>query len=76
MATVEELEAQLTAYHGQIKALRAKKREVSAQLDGALIRKAMADKLAAMSDPERAALAQMLTADGIAPRSAVGTPGV
>ena len=75
MATVEELEAQLTQYHAQLKALKAKKREVSAQLDAALVSKAAHDKLAAMSDAERMALAQTLSAMGVAPASAVGTPG-
>lgn len=73
--SIAELEAMLTDLHTERKALAARKREVARVLDAKLIEQAAHEKLAAMSDTERAALRQALDAEGIASDEAFGTPG-
>jgi len=73
--TVAGLEEALTLLHGEIKALRAQKRAISKALDRHAIEAEAARKLAALSDPERAALRRLLAPEGIASEAAVGTPG-
>ena len=75
MSTREELNAQLTRLHGEVKAVQAKKRDVAKQLDalGAV------DEAQAILDsvgPEtRKRLAQQLGASGFDNGASVGTPG-
>lgn len=73
--SIAELEAMLTDLHTERKALVARKRDVARVLDAKLVEQAAHDKLAAMSDTERAALRQALNVEGIASSAAVGTPG-
>jgi multidrug resistance efflux pump len=72
---VDALEAELTTLHAQHKAIKARKREIGARLEAARAAAAAAATVAAMSPAERAAVAQMLGAAGIASAEGVGTPG-
>jgi hypothetical protein len=71
----EKLDAQLTKLEKQHEAIKAVKREISSRLSMLHAQAEAERKLAAMSDTEKAALAQLLGAEGIAPGSGVGTPG-
>ncbi len=73
--SVAELEQQLTAAHEQMKAAKAKKREVAKRLDAAYAAAAAQRKVDAMSPTERQAVAQLLGPDGIGSVAKVGTPG-
>jgi len=73
--TPAALEAALTTLHGEIKALRAQKRAISKVLDRHAVDAEAFRKLAALSDPERAALRRLLGPEGIASEAVVGTPG-
>jgi len=71
--TTEQLEAEQTDLHGAAKQLKARRRAVAAELDQRRVKEEALRKLAAMSDPERAALAQLLGPRGIASGEAHGT---
>lgn len=60
--SIEELEAELTRLHNEQKELSAQKKQVAASLDAKLIERAALEKLAALSEPERAALQKALNA--------------
>ena len=74
-ATIATLEAELTALHAERKRLKAKHREIAVQLDRLRVEAEAARKVAAMSPGERAAIAQVLGAQGIGASATVGTPG-
>jgi hypothetical protein len=72
IAQLEELQRDL---HLQMKEIRKRKRIVSVALQTRAMEAEAVRKLKAMSAPELAALAKVIGAQGIAPTSAVGTPG-
>ena len=63
--SVEELEAEKRSVAEQVEALMARKRELARAIDARLTEEAVQRKLNAMTDTERAALAQMVAARGI-----------
>ncbi|MGH9158188.1 MAG: hypothetical protein ACRD1K_20660 [Acidimicrobiales bacterium] len=73
--TVKQLEAAMTKLENQHVELKQAKRAASAALQAKQTAAEVRRKLAAMSDAERAALAQAIGAVGIEGGSAVGTPG-
>lgn len=75
MSTREELNTRLTQLHNEVKAVQAKKREVSKQLDAlGAVDEAQAI-LDSVSPETKKRLAQQLSASGFANGSSVGTPG-
>lgn len=73
--SVEQLQAQLDRLNAERDALKEQIRRISPVLDAKLARTGAERKLAAMSDSERTALAQLLRTAGISSGEAVGTPG-
>ncbi len=72
---VEELQAELARIAEARAALRTEALAVHAALDRAQARQAAAATMAGLSDVEKAALAQMILAQGIESGEAVGVPG-
>ena len=72
LMTTEQLEAEQTRLHGEAKQLKGRRRAVAVELDRRRVKEEALRKLAAMSDPERAALAQLLGPKGIASGEAHG----
>lgn len=73
--SVEQLQAQLDRLNAERDALKEQIRRITPVLDAKQAQAAAGRKLAAMSDSERAALAQLLRTEGIPSGEAVGTPG-
>lgn len=73
--TAEELESRYQEIEGERAALQVEAREVRAEIDRRAAEAEAVRKLATMSDPEKAALMQMLEAQGIQSAEAFGTPG-
>lgn len=74
-AELAQLDAENEALSAERAGIQARQRELVARRDkvsAALDAKRLA---ATLSDPQKAALAQHIKAEGIAPTSAVGTPG-
>ena len=73
--SLEELEALNQELMAEKESIRERQREVAAAMDA---RQAEADAsrlMESMSEPQKAALAQVVKAEGIKPASKVGTPG-
>lgn len=64
----KKLEAEKEEIHEQLRA-------ISRAIEGKQAEKAIADKIAGMSDSEKKAMAQALQAEGIKSGEKVGTPG-
>lgn len=60
--SIEQLEAELTRLHDAQKELRDEKKQVAAVLDYKLIERAALEKLAGLSEAERAVLQKALSA--------------
>jgi L,D-peptidoglycan transpeptidase YkuD (ErfK/YbiS/YcfS/YnhG family) len=73
--SIEQLEELQRDLHLQMKEIRTRKRIVSVALQTRAMEAEAVRKVTAMSEPERAVLAKVIGAAGIAPTSAVGTPG-
>lgn len=73
--SVAELEQELATTNAQRDALAKKAKALAEALDVARATEQAQAKLAKMSDTERAALAQMLSAQGVASGEKFGTPG-
>jgi hypothetical protein len=71
----EELEAHYQELDGQRAAIQAEARLVRAEIDQRVAAAEAARKLASMSDREKAALIQMLEAQGIESAEGFGSPG-
>ena len=63
--TIEQLEAELTRLHDEHKHVRAEKRTVAAALEAKLATRSARQKLAALSEAERAALLEELAREKI-----------
>jgi cob(I)alamin adenosyltransferase len=74
--SIERLEHEQTKLHGQAKEIIAKRREVAALLDAARSLAEAERKIAALSDPEKARLLQVLQAEGIGSDEDVSAPGI
>ena len=72
--TVEELQAQKLQIDEQIQALQITKREIAAAEDAKLVRENALRKAATMTDAEKAALVQVIAAEGIPAEGGVGVP--
>jgi hypothetical protein len=73
--SIKRLEGKLQDLTEKRAALKAEAQEVHAALDRAQAAQAAEERVASMSDVERAALAQAIAANGIESGEAVGTPG-
>lgn len=73
--SVDDLEKFIQGTDEEIQELRNLKREAHAVLDVRNAETAARSRLETMSDPERAALAQILEAEGIDTEEVVGEPG-
>lgn len=73
--STEDLEALRHDLRQEHAGLRERQRAVAAVLDSRYAAEEAQRKVAAMNDTERAALAQALTAEGIASAEAMGEPG-
>lgn len=73
--SVDELEKFIQARDEEVQALRDVKAVAHDILDRKNAEEAAMQKLATMSEPERAALLQVMQAEGIASEEAHGTPG-
>lgn len=72
--SVEELQARKLQIDEQIQALQATKREIAAAEDAQLVRENALRKAATMTDAEKAALVQVIAAEGIPSDTQVGIP--
>lgn len=72
--TVEELQAQKLVIDEQIQALYATKRAIAAAEDAKLVRENALRKAATLTDQEKAALVQVIAAEGIPAEGGVGIP--
>lgn len=72
--SVEELQAQKILIDEQINALYAEKRAIAALEDAKLVRENAIRKAAPLTDQEKAALVQVIAAEGIPSEAQVGTP--
>lgn len=72
--TVEELQAQKLQIDEQIQALQATKRELAAAENTKLVRENALRKAATLTDQEKAALVQVIAAEGIPSDTQVGIP--
>ena len=73
--SMAELEAENRKLMAQKAAIQEKQRQVNAAQDQLAAQERAAALAEGLSDPEKAALRQALGPEGIAPESAVGTPG-
>jgi len=73
--TTEQLQEMQCVLHGDMKAVKAQKKRVDAEIQQRAIQDEAARKLRRMSPAERAAAAQLLGASGISSGESVGTPG-
>lgn len=73
--TIEQLQAEQTALYEAMKACKAKKRAIDAELDRRAADEEVTTALTKMSPEARAHLVQKIGAAGIPPQAAVGTPG-
>lgn len=71
----DELLKESTRLDGEIEKLRDEKRKVAREIEGRALTADAERKVAGLSDPERAALAQAIKTVPIPDTSAVGTPG-
>lgn len=72
--TVEELQAQKLQIDEQIQALYATKREIAVAENTMLVRENALRKAATLTDQEKAALVQVIAAEGIPAEGGVGVP--
>lgn len=72
--SVEELQAQKLLIDEQINALYAEKRAIAALEDAKLVRENAIRKAATLTDQEKAALVQVIAAEGIPSDTQVGVP--
>lgn len=72
--TVEELQAQKLQIDAQIEALQATKREIAVAENTMLVRENALRKAATLTDQEKAALVQVIAAEGIPAEGGVGVP--
>ena len=73
--TTNQLLADKRKLHEQIVGLKEQQREIAAVLDGRGVLIAAENKVASMSDPQKAALRQVLGVEGIPSEEKVGTAG-
>ncbi len=72
--SVAELQAQKLLIDEQINALYAEKRAIAALEDAKLVRENAIRKAATLTDQEKAALVQVIAAEGIPSETQVGVP--
>ncbi len=70
--SADDIEAELQSLSVQKDEIRDRQRALTAALDSKRGQEDAERRVAALSDPEKAALAQVLKAEGVKPRSAVG----
>lgn len=74
--SIGKLEQEQTKLHGQAKVIAAQRKEVAELLDAARSLLEAQRKIAALSDPEKARLLQVLQAEGIGSDEDVSAPGI
>lgn len=73
--TIPELEKVIQGMAAQVLEIKAEQRKAHAVLDEKVIRADLVRKLANLTDPEKAALVQMIQAEGVEGQEGVGIPG-